>query len=180
MTPTITRFLDSVRRRHRRAAFTLIEMLVVIMLATLLLASISTAIAALLRAQSRLEGDLRRATQLARFDAQLRSDAHRALSVEQPDQATVVFQLPTQRIDYTIEPSRILRSLRQDDSILHREVFPLAAKTTVAWTIAEAEGAPLSGPVLSATVTYEPADPTQGSTIDQIDAVVGLHGRPAE
>jgi type II secretory pathway pseudopilin PulG len=180
MTRTITTSLNSVRRRHRRAAFTLIEMLVVLTLSVLLLASISTAIAALLRAQGRLEDDLRHAAQLSRFDSQLRSDAHRAHSVEQPDQATVVFHLPTQRVEYTSEPTRIVRSLRQDDSILHREVFPLAAKTTVAWTIAAAEGAPLSRPILSATVTYEPADPTQSSAIDQIDAVVGLHGRPAE
>jgi type II secretory pathway pseudopilin PulG len=168
------------QRRRRLAAFTLIEILVVITLSVLLLAFIATAIGTLLRAKGRLEDDLYRATQLARLDAQLRSDAHQAVSVEQTDEATVVFHLQPQRIEYVAESSRLIRSIRQDDALLHREVFPLATKTSIQWVISSDDRSPASGPLLSATVTYEPEDSTLGKQIDRLDAAIGLHGRSAE
>lgn len=168
------------RRRCRVAGYTLIEILVVITIATFLLASLALAIGSLLRAKVRLEDDLQRATQLARLDAQLRSDAHQAVSVEQPDPATIVFHMQPQRIEYAVEAARVVRSQRQDETLLHREVFPLATKTTILWTISGEEGSTLSAQVLSATVTYEPEDPTKGREIDRLDAAVGLHGRPTE
>ena len=168
------------RRRHRAAAYTLIETLVVITIMTFLLASMALAIGTLFRAQANLQDDLQRATQLSHLEAQLRSDAHQASSAEQPDAATIVLHRRPQRIEYVVEATRVVRSLREDESLLHREVFPLAAKTTISWTIANTGGSALSVPVLSATVTFEPEDPTQGSAVDRLDAAIGLNGRPAE
>ena len=99
MTPHNFKARQQRRQGRRRAAYTLIEILVVVTILMLLLSSIATAIGTLFRAKGRLEDDLTRATQLARWDAQLRSDAHQAVSVEQPDDATIVLHLPPQRIE---------------------------------------------------------------------------------
>lgn len=166
--------------RRRRAAYTLIEILVVITVFVFLLASMAIAIGTLFQAKGRMEIELQRATQLARLDAQLRSDAHQAVSVEQPEDDRIVFRLQPQRIEYLVQAKQVVRSLRQGEAVLHREYFPLAAKTTILWNISSTEQSATSVPLLSATVTYEPEDPTRAREIDRLDAAVGLHRRAAE
>lgn len=174
LTPTTqsTALTRSHRRRRPRAAFTLIELLVIVTIFTLLLGSVAVALATLHKAHRSLQGEVARATQLSRLARQLREDAHYAAAAEKVDEATLVFNSPSQRIEYSVEVNRVIRTMSRDETVVHRDVFPLANKTSIAWSVTEAER-----PLVSTTIVYEPADETLGTRTDFVEAVVGLHER---
>lgn len=167
--PTTT---QTIRRPRRRTAFTLVELLLIVTIFTFLLAGVAVALGTLLRAKGQLQDDLERSSQVARLVKQLRADAHRAVTAEEPDDTTIVFHSQQMQIKYLTETNRIVRTIVDGEETLHREVFPLATKTSIRWEVSES-----TPPLLSAVIEFEPEESAHGSVTDRVDAVIGLHRR---
>jgi len=161
------------RRTKRRVAFTLVEVLLIVTIFTFLLSGIAVAMGTLLRAKEQLQDDLVRSSVLSRFAVQLRQDGHRADSAEKPDEATIAFRVQQVQIKYVVEPNRIVRTVAEGEQTRHHEVYSLANKTSIRWGISDTKPA-----VLSTVIEYESEKETQGSEIDLVDVVIGLHREP--
>jgi prepilin-type N-terminal cleavage/methylation domain-containing protein len=125
---------------HKRNGFTLIEMLVVMSVFTFMLASVALAMGTLFRTQGDLQDNLAQATSDSRLATQLRADAHQAKTVKlvQEEGLTIVrLVLSDATIEYTTHPNRIVRTVEQNETRVHREVFSLREGTTVDWKLSD-------------------------------------------
>ena len=110
--------------------WSLLEMLVVIPLTAILLSTSGVLLTALLRSQGILSADIRQQSARARLATQLRTDAHEASSARSPSPQVCAFLLGNgATVHYEIKDSSLHRELRQKDTILEREGFPLAGLT---------------------------------------------------
>jgi prepilin-type N-terminal cleavage/methylation domain-containing protein len=171
----------SQRKQAARRGFTLIELMIVLFIFTFLLSSVALAIGTLLRAKNNMEDELTRAASLSRLAAQLRTDSHLALSVEaiNPEQAQPAgFRLNfnDQKIEYTEQPDRLIRTVYQDEESLHREVFSLAEGTSIEWQLPGE-----SSELLTLAMTYTLSeDAGTGQRTRRIIAIVGMHAGTPE
>lgn len=114
----------------RRRGTSLVESVVVISLVSLVLALSATMLIASFRAHERAVAreDLQRS--FARLARRLRTDAHAASSAEMlpdKDAAGVRLSLPEGRtIAYEAGRGEVVRTVRRDEAVEHRDVFALA------------------------------------------------------
>ncbi len=169
------------RTRHSvhggRGGFTLVEMLVVMTIFVLLLASVALAIGSLFRAQGSLQDELVQANAISRLGAQLRADAHQALSAEVAEVdalITVQLELPAETtVNYVTQPQRIIRTVSHDGTVVHREVFKLLEGTTAGWEVSGD-----SPSFVTLTTSYRSPELRAGVAlprVHQIEASLGLH-----
>jgi len=142
--------------RSRRRGTTLAECLIVITMIATVLGTISLALDSLYQADRRVRDTLAQERSLDRFVAQLRSDAHQAVSasVERPSSETdpvteLRLELPGEEtIQYTIHAQNIERVVRNNDSVHHREAYLLPASTS-GWQVKEDSKTPIVSLVLA-------------------------------
>ena len=113
-------------KANSRRGWSLLEMLVVISLTAILLSVSGVLLTALLRSQGMLSADIRQQSARARLATQLRTDAHEASSAKSPSPQVCDFLLESgETVHYEIKESSLHRELRQKETILEREKFPL-------------------------------------------------------
>ncbi len=138
--------------RHGCRGTTLVEMTVVIGLVTFLLASVAVSLHSMYRLDSRVRDNFTWLASGSNLSAALRSDAHAARSAtvgdarieaDSPakDDLTLVLDNGEQII-YSADGSQILRVVKRDGNVVHRDSFSIAEDTLVTWKVDSVDGRP--------------------------------------
>ena len=161
-----------------RRGHSLVECLITIGLIGATLSIVAVAMSQMRRSCQRVSQASTTELELERFAFQLRTDAHRALSVEREgaNDATgpaLLFRLADElSVKYTLQATHVERLLHRGDEVRHRETYRLPKSFTAAWQVQTDRPAPLvslklePGPVGSSV--------SLGFQSIQIDAAVGL------
>jgi type II secretory pathway pseudopilin PulG len=143
-----------------RRGHTLIETLVVVGLVGAALTTVTLTLHTLYRSERRLRDGQTLGRAWDRLACQLRQDAHQALSAtlagDAADAATTELSLAlpsAETIRYTLRPDHIERLVRRDDTVRHRELYPLPAFSLARWQIQTERALPL----VTLTVSGPPA-----------------------
>jgi hypothetical protein len=125
-----------------RRGHTLIETLVVVVLVGAALTTVTLTLHTLYRSERRMRDGLTRGRAWDRLACQLRQDAHQALSAtltgdvaDAPPTALSLALSDAETIRYTLRPEHIERVVRRDDTVRHRELYPLPASSVARWQI---------------------------------------------
>lgn len=115
------------RRRGHRSAWSLLELLVAMGLASVIFSSIGLTLALVFRADQRLRDEVSRSQTVESLTAQFREDAHRAMEVMTvPPERELLLSLPQgQAVRYATVGLGIERQLRVGQQVRHREVYRL-------------------------------------------------------
>ena len=163
-----------------RRGHSLVECLITIGLIGATLSVVAVAMSQMRRSSQRVSEASMTELELERFSLQLRTDAHRALSVEREGAnganataGTLLFGLADElSVKYTLQATHVERLLHRGDEVRHRETYRLPKSFTAAWQVQTDRPAPLvslklePGPVGSSV--------SLGFQAIQIDAAVGL------
>jgi type II secretory pathway pseudopilin PulG len=163
-----------------RRGHSLVECLIAISLIGATLSIVAVAMNQIRRTCRRVSEVSTVELELQRFAAQLRADAHQALSVEQTGAndanaagGTLLLSLAGERsVKYTLRATHVERLLHRGDELRQRETYGLPKSVTAAWQVQTDRSLPLvslklePGPVESGR--------PQGIQSIQINAAVGL------
>jgi prepilin-type N-terminal cleavage/methylation domain-containing protein len=163
------------RNRH---GFSLIEIMVTISIGSLVLISVGVALTSLFRADSSLREQTLQSSIRSRFELELRTDLHQAVSVEplpgnEAAQGFVLKGPNARRIEYRIQESEIRRSAFDQDTLKHRDGFRLPRYTTATYRISQENGRSF----LSLDFSKRPDSihaPPGAAHADRVIAAVGL------
>jgi prepilin-type N-terminal cleavage/methylation domain-containing protein len=167
------------RRRHRdMQGFSLIEVMVTISIGSLVLISVGVALTSLFRAESSLREQTLQSSIRSRFELEMRTDLHQAISVEPlpGTEAAQGFMLKgpnARRIEYRIQESQIQRTAFDQETLKHRDGFRLPRYTTATYRIAQENGQS----ILSLDFSRRPDSthaPPSAAIEDRIVAAIGL------
>jgi len=168
-----------------RRGYYLAECLVAIALMGATFSTVAVATSGMYRCCRRVREESAGELELVRLAAQLRADAHQALSVREEGPAdakaaaakTLLLTLGDERsVHYTLRAGRVERVLSRGDEPAHRETYRLPGSFTARWQVGDGRPARMvslmlvPGPVGSNTPS--------GSQAIRIDAAVGLLGPP--
>lgn len=110
--------------RHVRRGKTLIEMLLLISVLSVILATTAATLIALMKTDRQLRRDLDQQTTLARLGEKFRADAHSAASCQLG--AACDLTLPDGRVvRYEVRSGQVVREVRQGEQVQHRDTFYL-------------------------------------------------------
>jgi len=132
--------------RTSRKGFTLVELLAVISVFTVSLATIVLTLYGLRQSSERVQAHLQAGVQQTRFVHQLRLDAHDAIAPVAPPTANTVLQLvlpEDQQIEYSLHADRIERLVRSGDTVLQRESYRVTPDVQQGWTTVTTGARPL-------------------------------------
>jgi type II secretory pathway pseudopilin PulG len=160
---------------HRRRGTTLIEMLVLITLIGVVLTGTATTLVMLLRIERQVRTDQEQHRTLANLTGQWRADAHAAIAAGATDSCDFILA-DGRAIRYSFAAPRIVREVRRDGDIVHRDAFVLSNHAQVAFSV--------TGDVthqlvrLAITPSAEPA-PAYAAPVRPalVEAVLNLHGQ---
>jgi prepilin-type N-terminal cleavage/methylation domain-containing protein len=162
----------------KRRGYSLVEMLVVITIASLVLTTVAVALHSLFRVDRDLRQELVQSMALSRISLALRMDAHEAISTtiepvgEEPRE--IVFAHAEGRsVSYTLDEARIVRRLQQGGQVKHREVYAFPEDTVLTLRMEELE----SKQVVILEIVHqvgEIEDATDSLRKRRIEAVVAL------
>ena len=165
--------------RNRRG-HSLVECLITIGLIGATMSTVAVAMHGMRRSCRTVREESATQLELGRLAAQLRTDAHRALSVKQDNSVdptatanAVSFSLAADvSVEYTLQATQIERLLRSGDEIRHRETYRLPVSVTAGWQVRTDRASTLVSLIL------QPASAALGGPLGfqtiQIDAAVGL------
>src|SRR3954470_2048998 len=118
------------RLYSRRTGKSLIEALVIISMMSVILGLAATSLASLFRLRYVMIRDAEQAASLDRLAMRLRLDAHEAISCAVDNDC--VFKVAHDRsIQYSVARPRIVREVRREDKVVHRDTFSLPRNTAV-------------------------------------------------
>jgi len=109
----------------RRRGKTLLEMVVIISIMGLIIGMSATGLATLFRLRQQLTRDSEQARSLARLGTRLRLDAHEATAVA-VDGGCLLMLPDGSAIQYSIDAPNIVREVKRDGTVVHRDRFLLA------------------------------------------------------
>src|SRR5436305_829200 len=110
----------------------LIELLVIISIMSIVTGVSATSLAGLYRVHRRQARDVEQAMAIDRLTTRLRTDAHEA--AETAVDGDLVLNLADRRsIRYSYEAPRIIRHVKRDESVLHRDTFVMPRDVIVAF-----------------------------------------------
>jgi prepilin-type N-terminal cleavage/methylation domain-containing protein len=172
--------------RQRRRGFTLVELLIVIAVASVVIALVGVCLSEMYRSERGIRRVLTQQAGMQRLALQFRTDAHEAktATVTVPNNGTEAdgLQLTTgdgRTIAYRADAQAVERTVRKGDQIVHRDAFDLVGTRTV-WQLTLD-----SGQTVATVIVIHL--PRPGRMADEplyeerIEAVVGvLHGQTAE
>ena len=159
-------------KRCRRTGKTLLEAVVIISIMSLVVGLSATSLATLFRLRHQLSRDAEQAAVLARLATRLRLDAHEAISAAVDDDCLLTLA-DGRTIQYTYTAPSIIREVKRDDSIVHRDRFLLPRSASADFV------RPDDDPRL-VRVSIRPIEmrtrKTEMPRTATIEAVVGLNG----
>jgi hypothetical protein len=121
-----------VPRRHRSDGKSLLEALVLISILSLVVALSATSLTTLFRIRHQMSRDREQGATISRLATRLRLDAHEADSVSLNDGC--MFSLTDGRtIHYSFDAPNLVRQVRRDTTLLHRDRFLLPKSATAAF-----------------------------------------------
>ena len=168
------------RRKCRRKAYSLLEIVIVVSLLGVILSLAATLLGASFRINTRAleRADFTRSH--ARFSQQLRIDAHSAVSAELVDDEeppTMRFQMPDGRtISYRASTEGIERSLADAGEVVHEDLFRLP-DCQVNWSLSKLV-AERNSELVTARLEITSKPPTALATdLLPVEAAIGLHRR---
>jgi type II secretory pathway component PulJ len=155
----------------RRTGKTLLEAVVIISIMGLIIGMSATSLATLFRLKQQLTRDTEQAASLARLATRLRLDAHAASAVVVDESCGLT--LPNgSAIQYSINAPSIVREVRRDGAVIHRDRFLLPQSAAAEFS---REGESPSGLVrLSIRPIEVKTRKTEMPRTRTIEAVVGL------
>jgi type II secretory pathway component PulJ len=157
----------------------LIELLVVVTIASLVLASVGVALHSLFRVDRTLRQGMVSTMMATRLSMQLRSDLHRAASVERSAGEKVVLTLREGgTVEYVAEKQYLLRVALSGAKVLRREQYLLPEKAAIRWELRMDQSPPLVGLHIVREAGSIPGA-EDARRIERIEAVVGLDGQIA-
>jgi Tfp pilus assembly protein FimT len=115
-----------------RQGKSLVELLVVVSVLSIVIGMSATSLATLYRLHRRYARDVEQALAIDRLAARLRADAHEAARAT-VDGDFVLNLADGRSIRYSFEPPRIIRQVKRDDSLLHRDTFAMPRDAVVAF-----------------------------------------------
>src|SRR4051812_24959462 len=113
-----------------RRGKSLIEALVIISMMSIILGLSATSLASLFRLRYVMVRDAEQAASLDRLAMRLRLDAHDAVSAAADNDCVLNFA-DGRSIRYSSAAPRIVREVRRDDEVVHRDTFSLPRHTVV-------------------------------------------------
>jgi len=163
--------------KRKARGIALVELLVVIALVSVIISAVAICLHGMYRANRRTRESMAGRTAISRLSLRFRADAHAAVDAaveveasEKP--ASVVFSQPAGRtVEYRFERSRVLRVVRQDDEVAHRDAFRLPRRTEIQW-----ESADDDKPFVSMVIDYVSESGIDETARQQrVEAAIGLH-----
>lgn len=122
------------KRRRRSRGHTLLELSVVVVSAAMILSLVALALRTMYRIEQQARRQMATDAAISRLAAQFRADAHAAVRGEieqsgneqQPADQYLLLAMPDERrIEYRARPSRIDRTVREGQAVLHRDAYRL-------------------------------------------------------
>ena len=137
--------------KARRAGYSLVECLVVMSLIGFTLGTVSVTLHGLRRADRRVRDELAQEVRVESLVHQLRRDAHlatKALLVPAneatPTQRTLLLTVGSDRtVEYSLVSNDVVRTLREDDKVSHRDSYQIESAASGYWQIHSASERPL-------------------------------------
>jgi type II secretory pathway pseudopilin PulG len=164
----------------KRNAYSLVECLATLAIIATVMTTVAVSMSGLHRACRHVQRDTASEMDLQRFAAQLRTDAHGALSAQQEvaeaDDNTVGSMLlllgEEESVRYTVTADRIQREHLQNEKVIHRESYRIPETCQARWKVKENGSAPM----VSLQLDPDPADPNGplGQQTIQVNAAIGL------
>ena len=141
----------SARHARRRRGYTLVESLVALTLLSVTLTTVTLTLHTLYKADRRLRDELDRESELQRLAAQFRTDTHTAetatvgpLTNDGSAKNRLDLTLGTGRkVQYSVFPERIERTLHQAETVEHRESYRLPPSASATWQVQENRSPPM-------------------------------------
>ena len=162
----------------QRRGTSLVELMVVVTISGMIFSGAAVCLHSMYRADQRLRHEAQHRSAVVRLARQFRTDAHLAVGAQEGDDRpggaqALVLSGPSQRtIEYRVQGSEILRTVKDGEQLLHRDAFRLERGVRVAWQVED-------GPRPMAAVQIERASPAGGGTAgvqNRIEAAVGVTG----
>lgn len=163
-----------------RCGYSLVECLVAIALATTAITTVAVTMSGMHRAYRQVREQTLSEMELNRFAAQLRADAHRALSANLEEEENTAAQLilsNEETVRYTLQEGRIQRDQKRNDKLVHHESYALPDACTARWEIVKDESTPMLSLRLEPGPLQQSGPPSGQS--QQINAAVGLLKQPS-
>jgi len=126
----------------KRAAKTLLEVVIIVSIMSVALTLAATTLVALFRVERQIRASQMQRQMLTRLGSRLRSDAHAAVSVK-IDNGCELSLAGGRKIQYRVVAPEITRELRDGDDVLHRDAFVLPPRAQAEFEIAGEPDAPL-------------------------------------
>jgi len=163
--------------KRKARGIALVELLVVIALVSVIISAVAICLHGMYRANQRTRESMAGRTAISRLSLGFRADAHAAAAAAvdaktSKKPASIVFSQPAGRtVGYRFERSRVLRVVRQDGEVAHRDAFRLPRRTEIQWESA-GDGKPFVSMVID-YVSESGADET--ACQQRVEAAIGLH-----
>jgi Tfp pilus assembly protein FimT len=150
----------------------LIETLVIISLMSIVLGMAATSLASLFRLRYVMMRDTEQAAALDRLAMRLRVDAHEAVSAKTENGFRLGFA-DGRSVQYFVAAGRIVREVRGDDKLIHRDTFLLPRNTLTTF-----DDDSISQGLLRVVIKPEQTKlpPRELPRTAVIEAAVGIHG----
>jgi hypothetical protein len=158
--------------RRTRSGKSLIEMLILITIASAVMGTVATTLVALFKTDRQVRRDLAQQTTLGRLGSRFRTDVHLAKTC-QVDAACDLSLADGRLIRYRLDGQRLSREVRRGDAIEHRDSFVLADTVEVRFE----QPADYDGRLVRLSITAkESADKAFLTAVrpTTIDAAVGI------
>jgi prepilin-type N-terminal cleavage/methylation domain-containing protein len=161
--------------KFRQHGYTLVELLMVVSLTSIALATVGVMLHGVFRTQRSMIDHTQFIEHLSRLAEQFRTDVHRAPSVEQTGRSCNVAMPNGTRIEYRIDTDGVSRTVRTGNQVLQRDTHFLPTEFTGTWKL-DSTGTG-SKPIASLLIALVSRDKPESSSDEKqfrIDAVVGL------
>jgi Tfp pilus assembly protein FimT len=170
-----SRQLSSRRFYSRRYGKSLIEALIIISLMSIIIGLAATSLASLFRLRYVMVRDAEQAASLDRLAMRLRLDAHEAISAA-AENGYLLKSADGRTIQYSFAAPRIVREVRRDDKLIHRDSFPLQR-----YALATFDDDSLSRGLLRVMIEPEQTKlpPRELPRTAKIEAALSIHGQLA-
>jgi prepilin-type N-terminal cleavage/methylation domain-containing protein len=170
-------------RTMRRRGFTLVEMTVVVSLASIVLGGVAVLLQGIWRAERSVANHRTNMAAMFRIGELFRDDVHAgkftdaALPPNGPPVDEIAFVLPGDRtVEYSSSDAQIERIVRVKEEVVHQDTFSLPAGSTAGWHLADQEPyrVTLLITIPQGAKQLDPAD----KRIIRIDATMGPRALP--
>lgn len=162
---------------RNRSGYSLIEMLIVISVISIVLATVAVALHTLVNVNRQIRDELPNSAMFTRLALQVRGDAHQALQfaadVRTDGTSLARFTLRDESVAlYETKPAVFVRRLMRGEQQVHQEVFRIGRETSYRWSTRDEPRTIVTLSVRRRSGKF--ADAAGGEFTETIDAALGL------